>query len=109
MAEQWAGEIAELKAASPLVVETPSFRQMYLGEWVIDSDKLVYRFNSNRARNFARAKLQASSFATARPGPRASSDDDRTKRRLPAHLISAAPLRKRGGFCSPERLERKHA
>ena len=37
-----------LKAASPLVVETPWFRQMYLGEWVIDSDKLVYRFNSDR-------------------------------------------------------------
>src|SRR6267143_984594 len=34
MAEQWAGEIAELKAARPLVVETPWFRQMYLGEWV---------------------------------------------------------------------------
>jgi terminase large subunit-like protein len=48
MAEQWAGEIADLKAASPLVVETPWFRQMYLGEWVIDSDKLVYRFNSDR-------------------------------------------------------------
>ena len=48
MAEQWAGEIAELKAARPLVVETPWFRQMYLGEWVIDSDKLVYRFNSDR-------------------------------------------------------------
>ena len=48
MAEQWAGEIADLKAASPLVVETPWFRQMYLGEWVIDLDKLVYRFNSDR-------------------------------------------------------------
>ncbi len=48
MAEQWAGEIADLKAASPLVVETPWFRQMYLGEWVIDLDKLVYRFNPDR-------------------------------------------------------------
>jgi len=30
------------------VVETPWFRQMYLGQWVIDSEKLVYRFNSDR-------------------------------------------------------------
>lgn len=48
--EQWEAEIKELKEANPRIVETPAFRQNYLGEYVIDASQLVYKFNS--ARNF---------------------------------------------------------
>ena len=48
MAEQWAAEIADMKAANPRVVETPWFRQNYLGEWVVELDKLVYRYAIER-------------------------------------------------------------
>lgn len=41
-------QIARLKAGNPAIVETPLFRQMYLNEWVIDEDKLVYRFTEER-------------------------------------------------------------
>lgn len=48
MAEKWRLEIEELKAKQPYIVETPLFKQFFLGEWVIDSDALVYKFNSDR-------------------------------------------------------------
>lgn len=48
MAKQWAEEIAELKAANPLIEETPLFQQHYLGRWVIDDSKLVYRYSAGR-------------------------------------------------------------
>jgi hypothetical protein len=48
MCDQWAKQIAQLTASNPAVVETPWFRQMYLGEWVIESDKLVYRYAAGR-------------------------------------------------------------
>ncbi len=48
MAKLWAQEIADLKANQPYIVETPMFRQMYLGQWVIDEDALVYKFNPER-------------------------------------------------------------
>jgi hypothetical protein len=48
IARQWDEEIKGLIASNPLVVETPWFRQMYLNQWVIESDKLVYRYNPER-------------------------------------------------------------
>lgn len=48
MARQWAFEIDELKKSNPHVVETTWFRQMYMGEYVVDSSKLVYKFNKER-------------------------------------------------------------
>lgn len=48
MAEKWAAEIAELTTNQPYIIETPMFKQMYLGQWVIDEDALVYKFNSDR-------------------------------------------------------------
>jgi hypothetical protein len=48
MCDRWAKQIASLKAANELVVETPWFRQMYLGQWVIEQDKLVYRYAPGR-------------------------------------------------------------
>jgi len=48
MTTKWAHEIAELTANQPYITETPMFRQMYLGEWSVDEEKLVYRYNQER-------------------------------------------------------------
>lgn len=48
MLEKWQGEIADLKAANPLIEQTPGFQQNYLGRWVIDDSKLVYRYKLGR-------------------------------------------------------------
>lgn len=48
MAKRWAEEIASLIANQPYIVETPMFKQMYLGQWVVDENALVYKFNSDR-------------------------------------------------------------
>jgi hypothetical protein len=48
MEENWTQEIDELRAANPLIEETPSFRRNFLGEWVVESDNLIYRFNAAR-------------------------------------------------------------
>lgn len=46
IADQWNKEVAELIANNPTVVDTPMFRQMYKGEWVIETEKLVYKYDS---------------------------------------------------------------
>jgi PBSX family phage terminase large subunit len=48
MYDAWTKEIDDLKARNPLVVETPWFKQMYQGEYVVDTTKLVYRFSEER-------------------------------------------------------------
>jgi len=48
MAEKWREEIAELKAGNPLIEQTPGFQQNYLGRWVVDDSKLVYRYRIGR-------------------------------------------------------------
>lgn len=48
MREAWAREIAELTSNQPYIVDTPMFKQMYLGQWVVDEDALVYKFNPER-------------------------------------------------------------
>jgi hypothetical protein len=48
MVEQWREEIADLKAANPLIEQTPGFQQNYLGRWVIDDSKLVYKYKRGR-------------------------------------------------------------
>ena len=44
----WQKQLDEIKANRPLYMETPQFRQWYLNEWVIELDKLVYKFNPER-------------------------------------------------------------
>jgi hypothetical protein len=44
----WAKQLDEIKKNRPLYMETPQFRQWYLNEWVIETDKLVYKFNPDR-------------------------------------------------------------
>lgn len=48
MQRQWQEEIDGLKAKNPKVVETPWFKQMYLGEYAIETDKLVYKYDQSR-------------------------------------------------------------
>ncbi len=54
---QWAEELAEIDRLRPLFRETPLFRQWYLNEWVVDKDKLVYKFNPDR--NLFRARPES--------------------------------------------------
>lgn len=53
MASQFKEDIELLKLQKPGIQETPSFKRMFLGKWVIDTDKLVYKFN--RERNYCDA------------------------------------------------------
>jgi hypothetical protein len=48
MRENWLAEIEELKANNPGIEQTPLFQQHYLGLWVIDESKLVYRYQIGR-------------------------------------------------------------
>jgi len=48
VAKQWQEELDEIDTKRPLFKETPLYRQWYLNEWVIDTDKLVYKFNQDR-------------------------------------------------------------
>lgn len=48
VAKAWEKDIAKLVSDNPLIVETPAFKQHYLGLWFIDTDKLVYRFREDR-------------------------------------------------------------
>jgi hypothetical protein len=43
IAEKWKKQIEALKINNPGIEQTPAFRRMYLNEWVIDEDSLVYR------------------------------------------------------------------
>lgn len=46
--KQVEAQIARMVAVNPRVVETPAFRQMYLGEWVVESNKLCYKYEKGR-------------------------------------------------------------
>lgn len=47
VAKQWQEALDEIAQDRPLYKETPQFKQWFLNEWVIDEEKLVYRFNPN--------------------------------------------------------------
>ncbi len=48
IAKQWKEELEDIALNRPRFMETPLFKQWYLNEWVIDDDKLVYRFSYGR-------------------------------------------------------------
>jgi hypothetical protein len=48
VARQWQEELDDIRINRPLFMETPLFKQWYLNEWVIDNEKLVYRFSYGR-------------------------------------------------------------
>lgn len=45
VAKQWEEGIQEIARSRPLYMETPQFKQWYLNQWVIDEEKLVYKFS----------------------------------------------------------------
>ncbi len=51
VAKQWQQALDKIAAERPLYMQTPQFKQWYLNKWVIDEEKLVYRFDA--ARNLA--------------------------------------------------------
>jgi len=48
MAEQWRETISELTASDPHVHEQAWFRQHYLGQWTIEDNNKIYRYNTDR-------------------------------------------------------------
>ena len=48
VARQWQEELDEIALKRPLYMETPQFKQWYLNQWVVDEDKLVYRYGEDR-------------------------------------------------------------
>ncbi len=48
VAKQWQEALDEIAKERPLYMETPQFKQWFLNQWVIDEDKLVYRFSMTR-------------------------------------------------------------
>lgn len=44
MADVWQREIDEMVSVNPRVVETPWFKQNYLGQYVVDTEALCYRY-----------------------------------------------------------------
>lgn len=48
VATQWQEELDEIEKDRPLFKETPLFKQWYLNQWVVDTDKLVYKYATDR-------------------------------------------------------------
>ena len=48
VAKQWQEELDEIQTQRPLYMETPQFKQWYLNKWVVDEEKLVYKFNETK-------------------------------------------------------------
>lgn len=48
IAKQWQEELDEIDRERPLFKETPLYKQWYLNQWVVDTDKLVYKYNPER-------------------------------------------------------------
>lgn len=46
--QQWQEELDEIDQLRPLFKDTPLFKQWYLNQWVIDTEKLVYKFNQDK-------------------------------------------------------------
>lgn len=48
VSKQWQEALDEIARDRPLYMETPQFKQWFLNQWVIDDEKLVYRFNREK-------------------------------------------------------------
>ena len=48
VAKQFQDELDEIDRERPLFKETPLYKQFYLNQWVVDADKLVYKFNPDK-------------------------------------------------------------
>lgn len=48
VAKQWQAALDKIAAERPEYMETPQYKQWYLNLWVIDDEKLVYRFDMGK-------------------------------------------------------------
>ncbi len=48
VAKKWAEALEKIRLERPAYMETPQYKQWYLNQWVIDEEKLVYRFEMAR-------------------------------------------------------------
>lgn len=48
VAKKWAEALEKIRLERPAYTETPQYKQWYLNQWVVDEEKLVYRFDLNR-------------------------------------------------------------
>lgn len=48
VAKHWQETLDEIKRERPLYMDTPQFKQWYLNQWVVDEEKLVYRFDPQK-------------------------------------------------------------
>jgi hypothetical protein len=48
VARLWREALEKIKNERPTYMETPQFKQWYLNQWVVDEEKLVYRFDMHR-------------------------------------------------------------
>lgn len=48
VSKQWQKALDEIALNRPLYMETPQFKQWFLNQWVIDEEKLVYKFSPER-------------------------------------------------------------
>jgi hypothetical protein len=74
MREQFQEDMELLKRTKPGIELTPSYRRMFLNEWVIDTDRLVYKFN--RERNYIDALPGVAGDYTYHLGVDLGYDDD---------------------------------
>lgn len=48
VAKKWAEALEKIRLERPAYMQTPQYKQWYLNEWVIDEEKLVYRFDMQK-------------------------------------------------------------
>lgn len=48
VARKWQEALEKIRAERPSYMETPQFKQWYLNKWVVDEEKLVYRFDMQK-------------------------------------------------------------
>ncbi len=48
VAKKWAEALEKIRLERPAYMETPQYKQWYLNQWVVDEEKLVYRFDMDK-------------------------------------------------------------
>ncbi len=48
VAKKWLEALEKIRLERPSYMETPQYKQWYLNQWVVDEEKLVYRFDTQK-------------------------------------------------------------
>lgn len=59
VAKKWAEALEKIRLERPSYMETPQYKQWYLNQWVVDEEKLVYRFDMEKNLTAAMPYLSA--------------------------------------------------